>query len=203
MNFSVRLCYPVTMKTKLLHLLPMKLFILFWQTWVTPDGAHCIQSMFPLQRSKVTPHSNVSICKSGADIPEPSGPLEATETGACGGLCGVCTRQEIGKSWSWGEDLFYSVQWEGFIQSALLAEKRRLLKGLTCTSVSCILYKEALLWNSKPICVSAMHTFRQRWDLQCQGSWDRTCLENYIRLCISGSWHSAFQSSPLLTECFS
>lgn len=54
--------------------------------------------MLLLQRSKVTRHSNVSICKGGADIPELSGPLGATETGACGGLCGVCARQEVGKS---------------------------------------------------------------------------------------------------------
>lgn len=36
--------------------------------------------MFLLQWSKVTLHSSVSICKVGADIPEPSGPLEAIET---------------------------------------------------------------------------------------------------------------------------
>lgn len=67
MKFSVRLHYPVMMKTELLHLLPIKLFILFWQTWVAPDGAHCIQSMFLLQRSKITLHCNVSNCKGGAD----------------------------------------------------------------------------------------------------------------------------------------
>lgn len=63
---------------------------------------------------------------------------------------------------SWGEDLSHSVQWEDFIQSALLAEQRSLFRGLTCASVSRILYEEPLLWNSKPLCVSEHAHFQAK-----------------------------------------
>lgn len=202
-KFSVRLCYPMTMKSKLLHLLPMKLFILFWQTWVAPRSP--LHSEYvPLAEEQGHPTSQCQHLQRWGWHTWTFWAFRGNRDWSLWrSVWSLCKTGNWWKLQSWGEDLFYSVQWEGFIQSALLAEKRCLFKGLICTSVSCILYKEALLWNSKPICVSAMHNFRQRWDLQCQGSWDRTCLENYIGLCISGSWHSASQSSPLLTGCFS
>lgn len=138
----------------------------------------------------------------GADIPEPSGPSEATETLELVEVCVESVQdRKLVKVTELRRGFAHSAQWEVFIQSAVLAEQRSLFKGLTCTSVSHM--RKPCYGIQSPSVSLSMHTSRQRWDLLYQGSWDRTCLVNddvmYFRqlvLCISAS-------SPLSTQCLS
>lgn len=84
------------------------------------------------------------------------------DSGACGDLCGLCARQEIGKSYRAEERICTTVHNRKALFSLLCLQSRGLFKGLTCTSLSYILYKETLLWNSKPLCVSQHAHFQAK-----------------------------------------
>lgn len=94
MKFPVRLHYPVTMKTKLLqivHFILTNLLVTWWSPLHWEDAPLAEEQGYPTfqcQHLQRWGRHTWAFWAFGGN----------RDSGACGGLCGVCARQEVGKS---------------------------------------------------------------------------------------------------------